>query len=109
MKAARVSFASGLSQLPNLFSQRISFRASAWRTSRLPVPRDLARNRQRGALFRLMLLNIFGIFDEVFIYSHLAPVGINGDIDDFGLRHLRYCEAGVEMTDKRAELQFVTR
>ena len=35
-----------------------------------------------------MLLDVFGIFDEVFIYSHLPSVGIHGHVDDFCLRHL---------------------
>ena len=35
-----------------------------------------------------MLLDAFGILDVVFIDPHLAAVGVHGDVDHFGLRHL---------------------
>jgi hypothetical protein len=35
-----------------------------------------------------VLLDALRVFDEVFVYTHLAAVGIDGDVDDFGLRYL---------------------
>ena len=40
------------------------------------------------ALRSFVLLDIVGILDVVFIYPHLAPVRVHGDVDHFGLRHL---------------------